>query len=149
MRNIRRPDNLEPVVERLTNPENTGTRTPVFRTIMDLLIFAAGVGLRHDRHLPVPSSGKEVPIRVFENNQKDGYLYLVALATKQDPAVLEEKNDDEIAKIFEEYAAGGLEQINDWLTKNANDFSGVDTILAEMQNYVPLDPQEVENPNPL
>lgn len=149
MRDIRRPDNLEAVVDRLTSQKYTETETPVFQTIMDLLIFAAGVGVQQKRRTAVPSTGRGIPVRIFEGNQKDGYLYLVALATKQDPSALEAVNDDETAKIFEEYAAGGLEQIAEWLSKDGGDFSGVGTLLAQMQSFIPLEPQTTEYPNPI
>jgi len=149
MRDIRRPDNLEAVVERLTSPKYTETGTPVFQTIMDLLIFAAGVGVQQKRRVAVPSTGRGIPIRIFEGNQKDGYLYLVALATRQDPSALETVSDDETAKIFEEYAAGGLEQIAEWLSKDGGDFSGVGTLLAQMQSFIPPEPQATEYPNPI
>ena len=38
---------------------------------MDLLIFAASVGLAANRRTPVPATGKGIPVRIFENNQKD------------------------------------------------------------------------------
>ena len=149
MRDIRRPDNLEPVVDRLTSPQYTETGTPVFQTIMDLLIFAAGVGVQQKRRTVVPSTGRGIPIRIFENNQKDGYLYLVALATMEDPTSLEMVSDDETAKIFEEYAAGGLEQIAEWLSKDGGDFSGVGTLLTQMQNFISPEPQATEYPSPI
>lgn len=149
MRDIRRPDSLEAVVDRLTSPRYTETGTAVFQTIMDLLIFAAGVGVQQKRRTAVPSTGRGIPFRIFEGNQKDGYLYLITLATKQAPLALETVNDDETAKIFEEYAAGGLEQIAEWLSKNGDDFSGVGTLLAQMQGFIPTEPQATEYPNPI
>jgi dnd system-associated protein 4 len=149
MRDIRRPDNLEPIVERLTSGDFTETGIPVFPTIMDLLIFAAGVGFNHNRRVPVPSTGRAIPIRIFENNQKDGYLHLVALAKKEDPTVLTTDFDDETVKMFEEFAAGGLEIISDWFSNSPSDSSGVETLLAEMQRLMPQVPQSNENPSPL
>lgn len=149
MRDIRRPDILEPLVERLTSPKYSETSTPIFATIMDLLIFAAGVGLKCGRRAQVPSSGKGIPMRIFENNQKDGFLYLLALAVVQDSSALETTNDDEIVRIFEEFAAGGLEQIAEWLAKDPQDFSGVETLLAEIQRIVPLESPQVDDPSPI
>jgi dnd system-associated protein 4 len=149
VRDIRRPESAEPLVERLTNPRISETGAPVFPTIMDLLIFAAGVGLTVKRRIAVPSTGKAVPYRIFENNQKDGYIFLVALAEKENAAILAVENDDEIIKIFEEYAAGGLEQTATWLNENPTDISGVQSLIAKIQAQIPVTAPPVQNPNPL
>jgi len=106
----------------------------------------AGLGIDPD---PVVIAKLRVPYRIFENNQKDGYIFLVALAKKKDAATLAVENDDEIIKIFEEYAAGGLEQIASWLNENATDISGVQALIAKIQAQVPIDAPVVLNPNPI
>lgn len=134
MRDIRRPETLEPLVERLTNPQLPETGVPVFGTIMDLLIFAAGVGFAIKRRASVPSSGKAVPYRIFENNQKEGYIFLIALAHFQDSGAIACDKDDATAQIFEEYAAGGLEEIAAWLNEYPSDISGVQPLLSKIQD---------------
>lgn len=149
MRDVRRPDALEPVVERLTSARMTESGTPVFETIMDLLIFAAGVGLTKKRRSAVPGSGKAVPVRIFENNNKEGYIFMVALAEKKDPVALAVEHDDETVRIFEEYAAGGLEEIAEWLGENPTDISGVQALVSKMQAQMPADATEGKNPSPI
>jgi dnd system-associated protein 4 len=149
MRDVRRPESLEPVVERLTDPKFTDTGEAIFTTIMDLLVFASGIGLHLKRRTPVPSSGKGIPIRIFENNQNDGYIYLVALADKREPTILATENDDEIVKIFEEYAAAGLEEIALWLRENPTDISGIQTLIAKLQTQIPKATPPVSNPSPV
>lgn len=149
MRDIRRPETAEPLVERLTNQQISGTESPVFLTIMDLLIFCAGVGLSIDRRTPVPSSGKAVPYRIFENNQKEGYIFLVALAHKKDPTILSGEQDEEIAKIFEEYAATGLEEVDRWIAANPTDISGVQALITKMQSRIQVAAAPPFNPNPI
>ena len=146
MRDIRRPDSLEPFVERLTTPKLTDTGVPVFPTIMDLLIFCAGVGFSVQRKSTVPASGKAVPVRIFENNQKDGYIFLIALAEKKDPSILAVEHEDEAARIFEEYAAGGLEEVGSWLSANPSDISGVQALIAKIQAKMPVAEIAVQNP---
>lgn len=149
MRDVRRPDALEPVVERLTSARMTESGSPVFETIMDLLIFAAGIGLMKKRRSPVPSSGKAVPARIFENNNKDGYIFMIALAEKKDPTALAMDHDDETVRIFEEYAAGGLEEIAEWLSENPTDISGVQALVSKMQAQMPPEATEGKNPSPI
>lgn len=149
MRDIRRPDSAEPLVERLTTTRVADTGAPVFATIMDLLIFSAGVGMTIRRRVPVPSSGKAVPFRIFENNQKDGFIFMVALAERKDPAALEHEHEDEAARIFEEYAAGGLEEIASWINDNPLDVSGVQSLMAKIQAQIPATAPVNSNPSPL
>ncbi|MBX3652366.1 MAG: DNA phosphorothioation-associated protein 4 [Burkholderiales bacterium] len=149
MRDIRRPDKTEHVVERLTSPQFSEINVSVFPTIMDLLIFAAGIGLSIDRRTPVPASGKAIPMRIFENNNKDGFIYLLNISLTKDPKCLGSDNDDELVKNFEEYAAGGLEEIENWLNENATDISGVQTIISKIQALLPSDNIELNNPNPI
>lgn len=149
MRDVRRPDALEPVVERLTNARMTDTGSPVFETIMDLLIFAAGVGFEKKRRTPVAGSGKAVPVRIFENNNKEGYIFMVALAEKKDPLVLATEHEDETVRIFEEYAAGGLEEIAAWLAENPTDISGVQALVSKTQAHLPAGATEGKNPSPI
>ena len=144
MRDIRRPESLEPIVDRFTNPAFSDISRPVFPTIMDLLIFSAGVGVALGKRNPVPTSGKAVPYRIFENNQKEGYIYLVALAHTRDPKLLASELDDEAAKIFEEFAAAGLEELGNWLNASPMDTSGVQTIISQLQKKLPRD----EGPDP-
>ena len=146
MRDVRRPDAFEPLVERLTTPKLTETGVPVFQTIMDLLIFCSALGFAVQRRIPVPSSGKAVPFRIFENNQKDGYIFLVALAEKKQPSALATENDDETVRTFEEYAAGGLDELSAWLAENPADISGVQTLITKIQAKIPISPLTVENP---
>lgn len=150
MRDIRRPESLEPIVERLTNPRHSEVGVAVFATIMDLLIFCAGVGFATGRRSSVPSSGKAVPYRVFENNQKEGYIYLVSLAEAKSPEVLAASNDDETVRCFEEYAAGGLQEVASWLAENPMDVSGVQSLLSRLQSQLPeVQSPEGGGPNPV
>ena len=149
MRDIRRLDSTEATVERLTNPKFSETGEAVFKTIMDLLIFAAGVGFSTKRSSQVPSSGKAVPYRVFKNNEKDGYLFLLALAAKGNSECLASDDDDMVAQVFEEYAAGGLEEITDWLNDNPIDSSGVQSLIAKIQSKIEAVPNTVVNPSPI
>jgi len=149
MRDIRRLDSTESIVDRLTDPKFTETGEPVFKTIMELLIFAAGIGFSSKRRTPVSSSGKAVPYRIFKNNEKDGYLYLLALAETKNSECLGPDDNDMVAQIFEEYAAGGLEEITDWLNDNPTDGSGVHSLIAKLQSRIGPVSTTTLNPNPI
>jgi dnd system-associated protein 4 len=149
MRDIRRPDATEHIVERLITQKFSDTGVPVFPTIMELLIFAAGIGMTVGRRVEVPASGKGIPIRIFENNQKDGFVYLVALADAKKPNALAPENDDEIARAFEEFAAAGLEEIGVWLSDNPTDISAVGTLTSKIQTHLAATTPPIADPSPL
>jgi len=148
MRDIRRPDSAEPLIERLTT-SGSSDEPAIFSTIMDLLIFAAGIGFSLKRRSPVPTGGKGVPIRIFENNQKDGLIYMLALAATEDPKSLLPEHDEKTAMIFEEYAAAGLEEIQMWLNANATDIDGVQTLMTKLQAQVVARPIVVPDLDPI
>ena len=108
-------DKIE-IIERLvSNEDNTGP----FRLIADVLVFAAALGLKRNRRASLTSSCAE-PIRheVFTRHGYDTMMNLLALqAPDGGPEVLAESPDtvDRRAIIFEEYANGGLEILQEEL----------------------------------
>jgi dnd system-associated protein 4 len=149
MRDIKRPDEFESVVERLTDSRNSEVGVAFFATIMDLLIFAAAIGLACKTRQTVAPGGKIVPFRIFENNQKDGFVYLLALAESQNADALAPANDENTATVFEEYAAGGLKLISSWLLDSPMDISGVQPILSKVQAALKPVSGAANNPDPL
>ncbi|MGN8163828.1 hypothetical protein ACTJKZ_14840 [Pantoea sp. 22096] len=106
---------------------NTGEK--IFKTYMDLAIFAAMVAVNKGK-TPLENPGPEIPESVFFNNQKDGLVYLIALLDTKDPYIL--KDDKMCWKIFQDYVNTGMSEISGWLIESATDATGVDTLL----NYI-------------
>jgi dnd system-associated protein 4 len=140
MRDIRRPDDTEPVVELLVTPRRGEDGEPLFQTIMELLIFSAGVGFSLKERSPVPASSKVIPYIVFERNQKDGYIHLLALADAKTPESLASKESDHAVQTFEEYAAGGLRIMQRWLNENPTDTFGIDTLMSKISQELSRNP---------
>lgn len=150
MRDVRRADSAEPLVELLTTPRRGEDGEATFATIMDLLIFAAGVGFKSKRREAVPSSGKGIPFAIFERNQKDGYIYIMALAETQTAGSLASEVVEGAIQTFEEYAAGGLEIIQAWLNENPTDVSGVQTLLSQLTRELEISSvTTIERPSPV
>ena len=114
MASISRSKKFTPLVESLTVVKIHGGK-PVFSTIRDLLIFAAMVGYEHGQKEDVESEKEEVPLRIFESTSDEKYLYLAAIVESKNPNLFKDKNEAKMLKIFERYAAGGLQTIQDWL----------------------------------
>jgi dnd system-associated protein 4 len=108
MRRIQRAIDKEPIVKALTDGEQ-----PCFREIFRLLIFSATLGFKLERREPLEKvdSGKAVPEAYFTNSPVwPGLVYLIGLVETSSTSVLQgtDEADDNLAKVFEEYANGGL-----------------------------------------
>lgn len=86
-----------------------------FPTFRDLLIFAAAVGFRQERRVPFTASSGD-PIR-YEVLTAPGYsdtlINMIAANVVDDPEIMDGARTEERIKIFEEYANGGLEYIQE------------------------------------
>jgi dnd system-associated protein 4 len=103
------------IIKRLVASEES---TGPFRLIADVLVFAAALGLKRKRRIPLGDSVAE-PIRqdVFDRQGYDTMMNLVALHADQRPQVLADSDEatNQRASAFEEYANGGLEILREEL----------------------------------
>jgi dnd system-associated protein 4 len=105
------------IIKRLLNAEDG---TGPFKLIADVLVFAAAFGLRRNKRVPLGESQAE-PIRqeVFDRQGYDTMMNLLALhgAKSTGPEILADSDAmiEERATIFEQYANGGLEILQDEL----------------------------------
>jgi dnd system-associated protein 4 len=87
-----------------------------FSTFRDALLFAAAVGARFERRVPFTSAAGD-PIR-YETLTAPTFAealvsMIAANEVDNDPEIMDSTRLDERAKIFEEYANGGLEYIQE------------------------------------
>jgi len=101
------------IIKRLVASEET---TGPFDLIADALVFAAALGLRRNRRVPIGNAVSE-PIRqdVFDRHGYDTMMNLLVLQSDQRPQVLADSEETGRATAFEEYANGGLEILQDEL----------------------------------
>ena len=59
---------------------------------------------------------------------------MLMLWYEKDREILRDKNDGDLWKSIEEYAASGLTEISKWLLCNASGHDGVETILNAMKD---------------
>lgn len=104
----RRPQQHEALMQELQSEGK-------FPTFRDLLIFAAAVGFRQERRVPFTASSGD-PIR-YEVLTAPGYsdtlINMIAANVVDDPEIMDGARTEERIKIFEEYANGGLEYIQE------------------------------------
>jgi len=101
------------IIKRLQTAEDS---TGPFTLIADILVFAAAVGMKRNRRVPLSEPlGEPIRQSVFDRQGYDTMMNLLALHAEQRADVL--ANSDEAterrAKAFEEFANGGLEVLQE------------------------------------
>jgi dnd system-associated protein 4 len=132
MRRIQRAIDKEPIVKALTDGEQ-----PCFREIFRLLIFSAMLGFKLERPEPLDKvdSGKAVPEAYFTNSPVwPGLIYLIGLVKTSSTSVLQgtDEADDNLAKVFEEYANGGLAYLKERFADKDLDVVAVIDVINEL-----------------
>lgn len=99
------------LVKELKDSDNT---TGFFQTYVDVMVFAAALGAKRKKRVPLVEFARDLdPIRrdYFNNNKCELIINLLAVSVIQNQKVLadDEESDEQRIKIFEEYANGGLE----------------------------------------
>mgnify|MGYP000903926123 CR=1 FL=1 len=118
-RRIRVPKNKEKIINILFKGES---RTGVFITKAELITFAATLGYKYENRIPFDDSLDPIRQDVFERHGCDTVINLIAIADSKDPIILRSSDIDEDRRItiFEEYANGGLEILQEELRGKGN-----------------------------
>lgn len=101
------------LVKQLTvSPETTGP----FQTYADAIVFAAALGVKHKKRVPLGEISKREPgaigLDIFVSRGYDLVIKLLAVTETKDINILaanDEEHEGKRLQIFEEYANGGLE----------------------------------------
>lgn len=108
----------------------------VFRTYGDVLTFAAALGFHYKRRIPFEQASRKEPDAVLQDQFTDASLIgLLAFAETQNAKVLslDEESDQERAKIFQEYANGGLEILKEKLHGVVNHMDQILLLLSSIR----------------
>lgn len=107
-----------------------------FRLQVDILAFAAVLGANRNRKVPLNETIKD-PIRqeVFTRQGYDILFNLLAIYDTNDPKILTDTDemDDKRATIFEEYANGGLEILQEELKGSVDYLDDVLLMIADQR----------------
>lgn len=103
--------------------------TGPFQTFADVIVFAAALGAKHKKRVPLGEISKREPspirLEYFASVGNDVVIKLLGMTETQDIKILsinEEEYDTQRNHIFEEYANGGLEILQNEL-RGAVDYS--------------------------
>jgi len=96
--------------------------TGCFQTYADVMVFAAALGAKRKKRVPLGEISKREPsaisIEIFVSRGSERAIKLLAIAETKEPKILsptEEEYEEQRAHIFEEYANGGLEILQEEL----------------------------------
>jgi len=105
---VRRPERHEVLIKDLMSE----ARFPAMR---DVLLFAAALGYSVNRRASFDKSGEPIRYEILVNEaQADAFVSMLAAVTVQDdPEILDATRLGERIAIFEEYANGGLEYLQE------------------------------------
>lgn len=122
---VRRPKLYDEFLNTLKDKE-----LGVFDTLKSALVFSAAVGHRQKRRVPFTSTAEPIAFSLFSEHQDQPFIYALALTEYNDVGYLREEYFLETIKVFEEYAAGGLEYMDGLLDK-ANLKESLERLLTE------------------
>ena len=143
--NINRSRIHEDMVQRLAMLKLPGTERTLFPTIRELLCFAALLGYSERRRLPLDKEKgfEDVSYQQFERGDAEDLIYLIALAETKNPEVLKDGEESRCAEIFEEYANGGLQVIQESMLRGGGEYPDRDILeLLVERDYLNVDDEE-------
>ena len=136
MRNIRRLQSHEELCNKLGQISHPATGAALFGTYRELACFAAMLGFEQGRSRELDGPAELfVDGRIFERSEAAvDIAYLIVLAATKNPDALEgtPEADEELAKIFERFAAGGLDILQEWLDAEPSDPDGEKAVLTAL-----------------
>ena len=122
--NINRSRVYEQIVQQVCDKKKYDeSGKTLFPTIREFLSFCALLGFSQDKRLPLNKSQgvEDIAGAQYINNEAEEIVYLIATLSEKSFSILEEGNELEVAKIFEEYA-NWLEIIQGWIGSSDEDY---------------------------
>ena len=106
--------------------------TGPFQTYVDVIVFAAALGRRKQKYIPVKEFSRKdpdpIPFEHFESRGHNQLIDLIAISHTQDPKILDGNENHIVCRVeyFENYANGGLSIIEEKIT-------GTNDVLNQIQ----------------
>lgn len=114
---IRRPKQFEEMLRKLCQEDNK-----IFLTYKDALVFAACLGFHRNKRQPFEKSSEPVSYHIFRGEYDAAIFNSIGLVVEKDPHIMGVDFESKRIRIFEEYACGGLEVIEDEIYKGAGNW---------------------------
>jgi dnd system-associated protein 4 len=114
---IRRPQDHDELIKRLTAKDKYRNVDTPFTVMYDLLVFAASLGFKLEKRVPFSKSGEPIDFATMKSNAYfEQLLSTIAVLTFEgDHTCLSDDRLAERIRLFEEYANGGLIELSERL----------------------------------
>ncbi|MCC0178684.1 DNA phosphorothioation-associated protein 4 [Waterburya agarophytonicola K14] len=127
---------------------DTKGSTGAFQTYADIVAFAASLGAKYQKRVPLKEISQTEPapisLEIFISRGYDRLIELIAVTDTQDIEILSTKDaivQTTKIKIFEEYANGGLEKLAHEL-RGAVDYTERLVLILNTERFAPETDEE-------
>ncbi len=112
---VRRPKQFDDLLNTLANLKE---QRSVFPTYKDALVFAACLGLQRNKRVSFEKYSEPINLQIFSSDFDHMAMDVIAItAENNDPMIMATERAADRIRIFEEYACGGLEIIQNELNQ--------------------------------
>lgn len=101
---VRRPKEYEQMLSDLCQSDKK-----IFLSYKDALVFAACLGYSNDSSREIDKSSEPVKMHIFKGQYDEAIFNCIGISETNDPSILSNAKEEEKIKIFEKYAAAGLD----------------------------------------
>jgi dnd system-associated protein 4 len=135
---VHRENKFEVLVNKLCATKDAKNHNAVFKTVKELMVFAALVGYQLDKFKPLDTrvNSTSISMDTYASTDHDAYIYLLALTKSPVLETIKDENLKDAIGIFEGYCNGGLHHIDDWLIKNIDEPIIKDILFKETLQYL-------------
>lgn len=134
MRAVKRRKIHEDTVRLLGDRQNESQK-PLFGSMREAFVFAAYLGFDAGNRGKIEGETYEIDSRIIERNLDAlNAIDLIALSTTNDLNILNDDREEERIAIFEEFADGGFQILDEWLKASPSDTFGDQAIISGMKN---------------
>ena len=109
---VRRPKDKDELLDRIVDGDGSA-----FGARYEAIMFCAALGFARSKRIAFDKSGEPIRWEQFESLGARNLSSMLAVASSDDPEVLAPERLEERIKVFEEYANGGLEELERELDK--------------------------------
>lgn len=135
---VHRESKFENLVNKLCISKDNHNKNAVFRTVKELMVFAALIGYQLNKFKLLESrvNSTSISMETYANTDHDAYIYLLALAKSPTLDALKDEHLKDAIGIFEGYCNAGLHHIDNWLLQNMDEPLSNEVLFNETLSFL-------------
>ena len=128
---IRQPKEHRDLMDRLIKTKNN--EYGVFSSYAKLMLFSAALGYREKKRVAFESTNEPISITSFGENGR-AFMYSLALAELDDIECFQDASVQNVMAIFEEYANGGFNYLDQILINDRGIHEQIEELLRDQDS---------------